>query len=148
MPRVTSTHDLSEKGPTFDDIKAWYEAHLSPDVIDFDDPRPFEVYAQGRWAGIFQCVAEDSAVLMGDDSYKLIRNVRIGDEVATFDESKQQFTTSVVDAVYDQGTKECIELVFDDGKKLVCTADHLLLTKNRGWVEAQHLVENDELMEV
>lgn len=134
--------------PSFDDIKAWYEAKMAPNVIDFDDPRPYEVYAKGRWAGIFQCVDEDSAVLMGDDSCKLIRDVRVGDEVVAFDEGKQQFTTSVVDAVYDQGTKECIELMFDDGKRLVCTADHTLLTKNRGWVEAQDLTEDDDLVEV
>jgi len=42
------------KKPTFADVKQWYEQHLSPDVIDFEDPRPFEVYEQGRWAGIFQ----------------------------------------------------------------------------------------------
>lgn len=44
--------------PSFDDIKAWYERHMSPDVIDFDDQRAFEVYAQGRWAGIFQCTGQ------------------------------------------------------------------------------------------
>lgn len=41
--------------PTFDDIKAWYEKYLAPNVINFDDPKPYEVYADGRWAGIFQC---------------------------------------------------------------------------------------------
>lgn len=41
--------------PSFDDIKAWYEAHMAPNVIDFDDPRPYDVYAHGRWAGVFQC---------------------------------------------------------------------------------------------
>jgi DNA polymerase-3 subunit alpha len=40
--------------PTFDDIRGWYEQHLAPDVIDFMDQRPYEVYAQARWAGIFQ----------------------------------------------------------------------------------------------
>lgn len=41
--------------PTFDDIKGWYEKHMAPNVIDFDDPKPYEVYAKGKWAGIFQC---------------------------------------------------------------------------------------------
>ena len=43
---------------SFADIKAWYEAHMSPDVINFDDPKPFEVYEQGRWAGIFQLTSQ------------------------------------------------------------------------------------------
>ena len=46
------------KAPTFDDVKAWYDAHLSPDVIDFDDPKPYAVYCEGRWAGIFQCTGQ------------------------------------------------------------------------------------------
>lgn len=42
------------KKPTFNDVKDWYGKHLSPDVIDFEDPKPFEIYEKGRWAGIFQ----------------------------------------------------------------------------------------------
>jgi len=41
--------------PTFDDIKAWYERNMAPAAIDFDDPKPYDVYAQGRWGGVFQC---------------------------------------------------------------------------------------------
>jgi intein/homing endonuclease len=32
------------------------------------------------------------------------------------------------------------------GFKLQCTPEHKILTKNRGWVEAQHLTEEDELV--
>jgi ribonucleotide reductase alpha subunit len=32
------------------------------------------------------------------------------------------------------------------GFKLQCTPEHKILTKNRGWVEAQHLTEKDELV--
>jgi hypothetical protein len=41
--------------PTFDDVKSWYEKNLHPSVIDFSDPRPYEVYEKGLWCGIFQC---------------------------------------------------------------------------------------------
>ena len=33
-----------------------------------------------------------------------------------------------------------------NGFKLQCTPEHKILTKNRGWVEAQHLTEEDELI--
>lgn len=46
------------KNPTFDDVKAWYDKHLQPDVIDFNDPKPYEVYEHGRWAGIFQLTSQ------------------------------------------------------------------------------------------
>lgn len=42
--------------PTFLDVRKWYETHLAPDVVDFNDQRVYEyVYHAGRWAGIFQC---------------------------------------------------------------------------------------------
>lgn len=44
--------------PSFDDIKAWYEQNLAPAVVDFDDPRPYEVYSQARWGGIFQLTSQ------------------------------------------------------------------------------------------
>lgn len=41
--------------------------------------------------------------------------------------------------------KEKIELEFEDGHKVQCTKDHKFLTKNRGWVEAQDLTEEDDI---
>lgn len=41
--------------PTWTETKAWYDAHLHPDRIDFGDQRVYEnVYHAGKWAGIFQ----------------------------------------------------------------------------------------------
>ena len=43
------------KSPTFEDVKAWYDANMAPDVIDFEDQSVYEyVYHEARWAGIFQ----------------------------------------------------------------------------------------------
>lgn len=44
---------------------------------------------------------------------------------------------------YNQGRQECIRLEFDNGRHLVCTYDHKLLTQSRGWIEAQHLSVKD-----
>lgn len=54
MVMIRTMEDRSTATPTFDDIKAWYEKHLAPSVIDFDDPKPYEVYEKARWGGIFQ----------------------------------------------------------------------------------------------
>jgi intein/homing endonuclease len=41
---------------------------------------------------------------------------------------------------------ETIEIVDDvSGTRLVCTPEHLIYTKNRGYVEAKTLLETDEL---
>ena len=54
-----------------------------------------------------------------------------------------------VDSVWDYSTavlKKCVELMFSDGRTLVCTPDHRIRTADRRWVEAQHLqVGTDEV---
>lgn len=52
--KPTKVTDISKCKPTFADIKDWYERHMSPDVIDFNDRSPYEVYEKAKWAGIFQ----------------------------------------------------------------------------------------------
>ena len=43
------------ENPTFKDIKGWFDDHMDPKVIDFDDQKVYEnVYHAGKWGGIFQ----------------------------------------------------------------------------------------------
>lgn len=63
MPKIKSVTDNTLKSPVFDDIKAWYEAKLAPAVLDFTDPKPYEIYAQARWAGIFQLTSQGAQKL-------------------------------------------------------------------------------------
>lgn len=44
------------------------------------------------------------------------------------------------------GNKEVIKLTFDNDTDLICTEDHMLLTKNRGWIQASLLNETDILI--
>lgn len=40
--------------PTFEQIREWYEENLSPDNIDLEDPKVWEVFKKGNWLGTFQ----------------------------------------------------------------------------------------------
>jgi len=43
------------ENPNFTDVKAFYDKHLHPDVIDFNDQKVYEnIFHNGRWAGVFQ----------------------------------------------------------------------------------------------
>jgi hypothetical protein len=42
-------------------------------------------------------------------------------------------------------TSPKLRLTFEDGHEVVCTEDHLFHTKNRGWVKAVDLTEEDDL---
>lgn len=53
----------------------------------------------------------------------------------------------VTAAAQTGSTKEMIRITDDvTGKVVECTPDHKIFTKNRGWVEAQNLKEDDELL--
>lgn len=95
--------------------------------------------------GIFHCVDALTPVVMADGSQIPISMLNEGDLVTSWNESCQKFEVAPVTAVMNNGEQECIELEFDNGQKLVCTPDHRILTKNRGWVCAIELTELDEI---
>jgi DNA polymerase-3 subunit alpha len=46
-------HNVAE--PTFEDVKAYYNNNIHPDVINLDDQKVYEeIFHAGKWAGIFQ----------------------------------------------------------------------------------------------
>ena len=69
-----------------------------------------------------------------------------GWEVLSSDaEGKRGWYKVTASALMSHAT-ELIEIEYN-GKIVRCTPEHKILTKNRGWVEAQHLEECDELVE-
>jgi len=53
---------------------------------------------------------------------------------------------NVINAFMTSPDKKLLELVFDDGNKLHVTPDHKIYTKNRGYVEAQFLTSDDDVV--
>tara|TARA_R110001592_G_scaffold361584_2_gene672599 strand:+ start:9017 stop:12619 length:3603 start_codon:yes stop_codon:yes gene_type:complete len=41
--------------PDYGQVNEWFEKHMSNKAIDFNDQEVYKVYAEARWAGIFQC---------------------------------------------------------------------------------------------
>ena len=55
------------------------------------------------------------------------------------------FVPAAATAHLQQGRRECIELLFSDGRKLICTPEHRIRTTD-GWCEAGALVMGQEVM--
>lgn len=53
----------------------------------------------------------------------------------------------ITGAALTKQNAEIVEIEYN-GKKVRCTPDHRILTQSRGWIEAQNLLENDELVEI
>lgn len=90
------------------------------------------------------CFTPETRVLMADDMHAPIGIIKVGDVV----KDAAGINQSVLDVFRYQIDEDILELEFDDGRKVKCTKDHKFLTKNRGWVEAQQLTEDDELVKV
>lgn len=147
MAKIKKVIDASIDEVTFSEIKEWHEEHLDPNKIDLDDQDVYEyVYHSGRWAGIFQCVEENSLVMMSSGEQISIKDLRIGDEVMSFSEEKQIFEPKLITNVICNGRRQCLKLRFENGQELTCTPEHRILTKNRGWQEAKDLIESDEIV--
>ncbi len=42
-----------------------------------------------------------------------------------------------------KGERECVQLTFEDGRKVVCTPEHPILTSNNKWIKAKDLTINE-----
>ena len=97
------------------------------------------------------CVAAGSLVALADGTSVPIEQVQKGMGVLTYHAAvaggrEEGLTVGTVAAVKDQGEKECVELLFSDGRLLVCTHDHLIRTADGRWVQAKDLlVDCDEV---
>jgi len=102
------------------------------------------------------CVAEGSFVALADGTSLPIEEVVAGDLVLSYrapgdtgtetGSSTEGLVPRSVSAVLDQGLKQCVELLFSDGRTLTCTPDHRIRTADGRWVEAgQLLIGTDEV---
>ena len=90
------------------------------------------------------CFYPGSRVKMADGMYAPIETIEIGDKIIdAFGDIK-----TVVNTLEYDIDEDTIELEFEDGRKIRCTLDHEILTKNRGWVQAKDLVEEDDVSEI
>jgi intein/homing endonuclease len=74
----------------------------------------------------------------------LIQNMENCDsEVLGWDEKTDKLIPSKQSQFLYKGERECVNLVFEDGRTEICTPDHLLLTSENGWVKAKDLLVNN-----
>ena len=78
---------------------------------------------------------------------KKISEITEEDLVLSYNEDKKdyEFLNPLIITETDSSEKQKIELVLENGEKILCTEDHLFLTRNRGWVKAIDLVETDDI---
>lgn len=81
----------------------------------------------------YQCISQTEKVLMSNGTYKMIRDMKIGDEVVSFDLiTKQRVHTKVVNHYNRNTAKIVYNITVACGKTITATFDHKFMT-NTGW---------------
>ncbi len=87
---------------------------------------------------------------MGDISiFEIIDNGIENYKVKTYNEKLNKI--ELEDIIFGEKTKEntnIIEIEMEDGEKLQLTPDHKVYTKNRGYIEAAFLNEDDIILKI
>ena len=104
---------------------------------------------QGVGPGRMSCIAEGQPVMVpgGDVA---IENIKVGDVVYTYRDGIPH--TSKVLNTFNNGKLDCLSIKWrSTGNRgvigeLVCTPDHKILTRDRGWVCADKLLLNEKLI--
>lgn len=95
---------------------------------------------------IHGCLHKDTPVLT-DRGEVRICDVFPGDFVFSFDEKTHTFEKHEVLQVFKQeASTGWLAITLENGRTLLLTKNHRVLTKTRGWVEAYMLSKDDEVI--
>ena len=86
-----------------------------------------------------RCLPADEIIVAADGDTN-INKLKINDYVLSFNVNTQKYEYKKVKRVLDNGEKELLLLVLENGQRLRCTPDHKLYT-SKGYVEAQYATD-------
>lgn len=120
--------------PAEDNPKLYVEVFVSPDVQNPVTPTTEQLrfmramlsghYDEGWFAGGNSCQPVDiTKVLMADGTFRLLKDVKVGDMVFCPDETGKAVPGKVV-AWHDRGDREVFKLSFSDGGYVYATKEH------------------------
>ena len=102
----------------------------------------------------FECVICDECLdgetqILTPSGKKLIKNLKIGDNVISYNIKKGIFETDIINNIFTNLSisEKMYELKFDNGTKINITGNHKILTK-RGYIRADNISENDEIISI
>lgn len=95
------------------------------------------------------CFAENTKVLTedGEKTIKQIVEEKKPIKVWSYNKKEEKYELKEVINFFDNGEKNTIKLILENGREIICTPEHLFLTKNRGWVKAIDIEEEDDLLD-
>ncbi len=93
--------------------------------------RLFTIYPQSQPTG--SCFIAGTKITMSDGTYKSIEDVRVGDNIMTYNVDKQKIETGSVEKIVTPTHNQLVELNFENNIVNTNTLDHPYYVKNKGW---------------
>ena len=98
--------------------------------------------------GCSMCFPENTYIVMSDDVVKPIQDIKIGDNVLSYDINSNRVVSNNVKQLFKNPFKgELIVLQFEDNSVVKCTPNHKILT-NAGFKQASELTPEDEIISI
>jgi aconitase A len=135
-----------EKGLTIDpDVKASLApgSRVVTDYLEKTGLQPYlnQIGFNLVGYGCTTCIAAGTPVLQADGTARPIEHLPEAGGAALFGPTADgRLGMATQTERLDQGVRDCIALVLQDGRKLVCTPDHKILCTDGDWVRADQLV--------
>jgi aconitase A len=90
--------------------------------------------------GCTSCIAEGTPVLLGDGTSRRIESMPTAGGIGVFAPTAEGGLRIARQSRFmANGVRDCVELVLQDGRSLVCTPDHQILCSDGRWVRADLL---------
>jgi aconitase A len=91
--------------------------------------------------GCTTCIAEGTPVLLANGTARRIEQMpHTGGATLLAPTMNGKLSTATQTEMMIQGERECVSLVLQDGRTLICTPDHEILCADARWVRADQLV--------
>jgi len=90
-----------------------------------------------------KCIVNNSLQRLADGTLKLAENLKIGDELLSFDEESQKIVINKIKSVEPNGKQVVYKIKTRTGKVVGVTGEHPLWTLNPKWTEARDLQVGD-----
>lgn len=96
----------------------------------YDDTVISEIYFDGIDV---HCLSKGTQITMANGELKSIENLKIGDQILSYNLSSNQLKSDVVKSLASPIHHHLVTLTFSDGTQIKCTPDHPFLTKDLKW---------------
>src|SRR5439155_1327104 len=95
--------------------------------------------------GCTTCIAAGTPVLLANGTSRRIEELPEAGGAVVFGPTPDgRLMPAIQTAAYAKGEQDCVALVLQDGRELVCTADHAILRADGQWVRADQLVPGED----